>query len=324
MWDETAHGPSVRKSNNIMKKISVIGAGNVGAEVARRCAEKSLGDVILVDIVEGVPQGKALDILQSSPVEGFSSKIEGTNNFSKINNSDIVVVTAGLARKPGMTREDLVIKNAGIITSVSENIKKFAPSSIVIIVTNPLDVMTQLAWKVTGFDAKKVIGMAGILDTARFITFISMETGAAASEIEAMVIGGHGDAMVPMTLHTKVKGKSIRDVLSNEKLEALIQRTRDGGAEIVKLLKTGSAYYAPSSSAVQMVEAIIKDKKQLLPCATLLSGQYGLKEVFIGVPVVLGKDGAEKIVEMTLTDGETKVLLNSAAVIKDTLKLCEK
>lgn len=307
-----------------MKKISVIGAGNVGAEVARRCVEKGLGDVVLVDIVEGIPQGKALDILQSSPVEGFSSSIEGTNDFSKIKSSDVVVVTAGLARKPGMTREDLVIKNAAIITSVSENIKKFAPDSIIIMVTNPLDVMTQLAWKVAGFDAKKVIGMAGILDMARFATFISMETGVPVSGIETMVIGGHGDAMVPMILHTKIKGKNINETLPKDKIEAIIQRTRDGGAEIVKLLKSGSAYYAPSSSAVKMVEAIIKDKKKPLPCATLLTGQYGLTDVFIGVPVILGKDGAEKIVEMELTDDEMKILHNSAAVIKDTLKLCEK
>jgi len=306
-----------------MHKISVIGAGNVGAEVARRCAEKNLGDVILVDVVEGIPQGKALDMLQSSPVEGFTANITGTNDYSLIKDSDIVIVTAGLARKPGMTREDLVKKNALIITSVSEQIKKYAPKSIIIMVTNPLDVMAQLAWKVTGFDNKKVIGMAGILDTARFITFLSMETKVPASKIEAVVIGGHGDAMVPLTKYTKVDRKGVADVISKEKLDAIIQRTKDGGAEIVKLLKTGSAFYAPSASAVAMVDAIINDKKTVMPCAVYLNGQYGLKDVYIGVPVRLGKNGAEGIVEYDIAEEEKHVLHKSAMVVKDTLALCE-
>lgn len=307
-----------------MTKISVIGAGNVGAEVARRCAEKNLGDVILVDVVEGIPQGKAIDMLQSAPVEGFTANITGTNDYSLIKDSNVVVVTAGLARKPGMTREDLVKKNAHIITAVTENIKKYAPKSIIIMVTNPLDVMTQLAWKVSGFDDKKVIGMAGILDTARFITFISMETKVPAGKIEAIVIGGHGDAMVPLTHSAKVNGKSVEQVISKERLDAIIQRTKDGGAEIVKLLKTGSAFYAPSASAVAMVDAIINDKKTVMPCAVYLSGQYGLKDVYIGVPVKLGKHGLEEIIELPLTDEETHVLHKSAMVVKDTLALCEK
>ncbi|MDP3956475.1 MAG: malate dehydrogenase [bacterium] len=307
-----------------MTKISVIGAGNVGAEVARRTAEKNLGDVVLVDIVEGVPQGKALDMLQSSPIEKFSSKIGGTNDYSLIKDSDVVVVTAGLARKPGMTREDLVTKNGQIITFVGEQIKKYAPNSIVIVVTNPLDVMAQLMWKVTKFPPKRVVGMAGILDTARFITFISMETNVPAAKIEAMVIGGHGDAMVPLTKYTTVDGKNIHEVLSKEKVDAIIQRTRDGGAEIVKLLKTGSAYYAPSSSAVQMVESIIKNKRQTLPCSVYLTGQYGLNDVYIGVPAVLGREGVEGIMDYSLTPEETHVLHTSANVIKDTLLLCEK
>ncbi len=313
--------PSGRR---IMKKISVIGAGNVGAETARRIAEKNLADVVLVDIVEGMPQGKALDILQSGPVEGFVAKITGTNDYADIADSDIVIVTAGLARKPGMTREDLVIKNGQIITAISQHIKKYAPKSIVIIVTNPLDVMTQLAWKITGFAHEKVVGMAGILDTARLVTFLSMETGVEPSKIEAMVLGGHGDAMVPLTQYTKIDGKAIEEVLSQERIKEIIQRTCDGGAEIVKLLKTGSAYYAPSSSAVQMAEAIIKDKKSVLPCSAYLSGQYGLLDVFIGVPVKLGANGVEEIIEVKLTDDEKHDLHKSARVIKDTLLLCEK
>ncbi len=307
-----------------MKKISVIGAGNVGAETARRIVEKNLADVVLVDILDGMPQGKALDILQSGPVEGFSSKITGTNDYADIAGSDIVIVTAGLARKPGMTREDLVIKNGQIITAVSQHIKRYAPKSIVIIVTNPLDVMTQLAWKVTGFAHEKVIGMAGILDTARIITFLSMETGVEASKIEAIVLGGHGDAMVPLTQYIKIDGKPIEEVLSKEQIEAIIQRTCDGGAEIVKLLKSGSAYYAPSSSAVQMAEAIIKDKKSVLPCAVYLTGQYDLIDVFIGVPAKLGSSGVLEILELKLTEDEKHKLHKSARVIKDTLILCEK
>ena len=307
-----------------MTKISVIGAGNVGAETARRCAEKNLGEVILVDIIEGIPQGKALDILESAPVEGFTSKITGTNDFSRIKDSDIIVVTAGLARKPGMTREDLVIKNAEIIISVSASIKKFAPESIVLVVTNPLDVMAQLMWKETGFDGKKVIGMAGILDSARFASFIWLETGISPDKIEAMVLGGHGDAMVPLPKYTKINGKPINEVLPKEKVEALIQRTRDGGAEIVKLLKTGSAYYAPSASVVSMVEAIVKDSKKVFPCSVYLDGQYCLAGVFIGVPVKLGKNGVEEIIELELSDFESDALNKSAQVVKDTLKLCGK
>ena len=307
-----------------MTKISVIGAGNVGSETARRCAEKNLGEVVLVDIIDGIPQGKALDILESAPVEGFTCKITGTNDYSQIKDSDIVVVTAGLARKPGMTREDLVIKNAQIIRSIASNIKKHAPSSIVLVVTNPLDVMTQLMQKETGFDSKKVIGMAGILDSARFSSFIWLETGVSPDKIAAMVLGGHGDAMVPLPKYTKINGKPISEVLPKEKVEALIQRTRDGGAEIVSLLKTGSAYYAPSASVVSMVEAIIKDSKKILPCSAYLDGQYCLAGVYIGVPVKLGKTGVEEIIELELSDLEGDALNKSAQVVKDTLKLCGK
>ncbi|MFA5097722.1 MAG: malate dehydrogenase [Candidatus Margulisiibacteriota bacterium] len=307
-----------------MTKISVIGAGNVGAETARRCAEKGLGEVILVDIIDGVPQGKALDILESAPVEGFACKVTGTNDYSRIKGSDIVVVTAGLARKPGMTREDLVIKNAAIIKAVAGNIKAFAPNSIVIVVTNPLDVMTQLMKEETGFDSRKVVGMAGILDSARLASFIWLETGISPNRIEAMVLGGHGDAMVPLPKYTLVDGKPVEKVLPAEKVAALIQRTRDGGAEIVKLLKTGSAYYAPSASAASMVEAIVKDTKKVVPCSAYLEGQYCISGVYIGVPVRLGKKGIEEIIELELSEAEENALNASAQVVKDTFKLCGK
>lgn len=307
-----------------MPKVSVIGAGNVGSEVARRIVEKDLADVILVDIVEGVPQGKALDILQSASVEGFRRTIRGSNDYALIQDSDIVVVTAGLARKPGMTREDLVIKNGQIVKEVSKNIKKYAPKSIVVMVTNPLDVMAQLCWQTTGFDNSRVIGMAGILDTARFVCFLSAETKVPADKIEAVVLGGHGDAMVPLIDYTFIDGKPVRDVIGPEMLTSIVQRTRDGGAEIVKLLKTGSAYYAPSSSAVEMVDCILKDKKKVLPCSAYLKGQYGLLDVFIGVPVKIGANGAEEIIELKLSDEEKHGLHRSARVIKDTLPLCEK
>lgn len=307
-----------------MPKVSVIGAGNVGSEVARRIVEKDLADAVLIDIVEGVPQGKALDILQSAPVEGFNKKIEGSNDYAMIRDSDIVVVTAGLARKPGMTREDLVIRNGQIIKEVSRNIKKYAPKSVVVMVTNPLDVMTQLCWQTTGFDNSKIVGMAGILDTARFICFLSTETKIPAEKIEAIVLGGHGDAMVPLIDYTFIDGKPVKEVIETEILTSIVQRTRDGGAEIVKLLKTGSAYYAPSSSAVEMVDCILKDKKKVLPCSAYLKGQYGLLDVFIGVPVKIGAGGAEEIIELKLTDEEKHELHRSAMVIKDTILLCEK
>ena len=246
-----------------MIKLSVIGAGNVGATCAQRLVEKNLGDVVLVDIIEGIPQGKALDIYQSASVEGFNSKIAGTNDFSEIKDSDIIVVTAGLARKPGMTREDLLKKNAAIITSVAENIKKYAPNSIVVLVTNPLDIMCQLALKVTGFPAKRVVGMAGMLDSARLSAFIMMETGCKPSEVKTMILGGHGDSMVAIVSQTTVKGKPISEVLPKERIDAIVDRAMKGGAEIVKHLKTGSAFYAPSAGAAYMVEQILKIRKRL-------------------------------------------------------------
>lgn len=300
-------------------KVSVFGAGNVGAETARRIAEKNLADVVLVDIVEGLPQGKALDILQSGPVEGFDSKIKGTNDPADIEGSDIVVVTAGIARKPGMSRDDLQAVNAGIVKGITENIKKFAPGSIIIMVTNPLDVMTYLAWKISGFEKRKVFGMAGELDTARMITFISMETGVPSSKIKAMVLGGHGDLMVPLASQTSVNGKPLSALLSREKIDAIIKRTANGGAEIVSLLKSGSAYYAPSASAVKMVEAVLRNKGDIIPSAVILDGEYGLKDVCIGVPAKIGKNGIEKVVELKLPDEDQLMLSRSADSVRESI-----
>ena len=300
-------------------KVSVFGAGNVGAETARRIVEKKLADVVLVDIIEGIPQGKALDILQSGPVERFDCKIKGTNNPSDIEGSNIVVVTAGLARKPGMSRDELQAVNANIVKGIIENIKKFAPGSIIIMVTNPLDVMTYLAWKVSGFEKRRVFGMAGELDTARMIAFISMETGVAASKIKAMVLGGHGDLMVPLASQTKVDGKPLSSLLSKEKIDAMIKRTANGGAEIVNLLKTGSAYYAPSASAVKMVEAVIKNKGSVIPSAVILDGEYGLSDVCIGVPAKIGKNGIEKVVELKLPDEDQIMLKRSVNSVKENI-----
>lgn len=301
-------------------KVSVFGAGNVGSETAMRIVEKKLADVVLVDIIEGIPQGKALDILQSGPVEGFDNRIKGTNDPSEIEGSDIVIVTAGLARKPGMSRDDLQAANAKIIKGITENIKKYAPGSIIIMVTNPLDVMTYLAWKISGFDRRKVFGMAGELDTARMIAFISLETGAPASKIKASVLGGHGELMVPLASQTTVNGKPLASVLPKEKIDAIINRTANGGAEIVNLLKSGSAYYAPSASAVKMSEAVIRNKGSVIPSAVILDGEFGLKDVCIGVPAKIGKNGIEKVVEVKLTDKEREMLLRSANSVRENIE----
>jgi len=304
-----------------MKKITVIGAGHVGATAAQRIVEKELGDVVLLDIIDGLPQGLALDMLESGPVEGFKSMITGTNDYQDTKDSDIVVITAGLARKPGMTREDLLLKNAEIIKSVVSQAAELSPNAILVLVTNPLDIMTQLAKEVSGFPKERVVGMAGILDTARYRTFISLETGVTGKDIEALVLGGHGDAMVPLPSYTKVNGKQISEVLPADKIEALVERTRKGGAEIVGYLKTGSAYYAPSSAAVQMVEAIVKDSKETYPCSAYLEGQYGLNDVYVGVPVKLGAKGAEEIVEIELTAEEKEALTASAKIVKENFEV---
>ena len=298
-------------------KITVIGAGNVGASSAQRIAEKELAnEVVLVDVVDGLPQGKGLDMYESAPVEGFDSKITGTNTYDATANSDIVVITAGIARKPGMSRDDLLNTNAGILKAVTEQAVAKSPKSILIVVSNPLDVMVYVALKVSGFDRHRVIGMAGVLDTARFRLFIAMELNVSVEDVTAFVLGGHGDSMVPLPRYTSVAGIPLGDLLPQEKIDALVTRARNGGIEIVNYLKTGSAYYAPSSAAVQMVEAIVKDKKRILPCATYLQGEYGLRDTVVGVPVKLGKNGIEQIIEIKLTPEESAALKKSADDVK--------
>jgi malate dehydrogenase len=298
-------------------KITVIGAGNVGATTAQRIAEKELAnEVVLVDVVEGLPQGKGLDMYESAPVEGFDSKVIGTNSYDTTANSDVVVITAGIARKPGMSRDDLLSTNAGILKSVTEQAVAKSPRSILLVVSNPLDVMVYVALKVSGFDRHRVIGMAGVLDTARFRSFIAMELNVSVEDVSAFVLGGHGDSMVPLPRYTSVAGIPLSELLPHEKIDALVARTRNGGIEIVNHLKTGSAYYAPSSSAVQMVESIVKDKKRILPSAVYLQGEYGMKDTVVGVPVKLGKNGCEEIIQIKLTSDEQAALQKSADEVK--------
>src|SRR3990172_683332 len=304
-----------------MKKITVIGAGNVGATTAQRLAEKEFAEeVILLDVVEGIPQGKALDMLESGPVESFDTYLKGTNDCSDTKNSDIIIITAGLARKPGMSRDDLLIANADIVKSVTEKSVEHSPQAIIIVVSNPLDVMTYVAFKVSGFERHRVIGMAGILDTARFRTFIANELEVSVKDVDAMVLGGHGDSMVPLVRYTTIGGIPLTEFLSKDKIEKLVDRTRKGGIEIVNYLKTGSAYYAPSSAAVEMVESIVKNKKRILPCSTFLTGEYDLHNVFCGVPVRLGKEGILNIVKLNLLPEELNALKKSAADVLENIK----
>lgn len=296
-----------------MRKVSVIGGGNVGATAALYIAERGIADVTLVDILEGVPQGKSLDLLQSRSVRGFDSKITGTNDFKEIAGSDVVLQTAGFPRKPGMTRTDLLKANAEIIEKAAAAIREYAPKAVVICVTNPLDAMTWLMFKKTGFPPERVMGMAGVLDSARFCCFIAEELGVSANDVQAMVLGGHGDSMVPLPRYTTVSGISLPDLMSKEKIDALVKRTAAGGAEIVSLLKTGSAYYAPAASAAQMVEAVLLDRKRILPAAAYLNGIYGLKDVYCGVPIKLGAAGVEQILELKLSAEELAALQKSAA-----------
>ncbi len=298
-------------------KVTVVGAGFVGATTAQRILEKELADVVLIDIVEGLPQGKALDMMESAPIEGFKTKILGTNQYEETKGSDIIVVTAGLARKPGMSRDDLLFKNAEIVSGIITECAKYSPKAILLIVTNPLDVMTYLAWKKSGFDAKRVFGMAGELDSARYSYFLSEAIGCAPNEVQAMVLGGHGDEMVPVPEHTKAKGKPITEFLKPDVIEAINQRTRDGGAEIVKYLKTGSAFYAPSSSVVRMVRSILEDRGEVIPSCVYLTGQYGIKDVYCGVPARLGREGVGEVVEIELTQLEKAALQTSAEHVRE-------
>ena len=301
----------------MLNKITVVGAGNVGATAAQRLAEKNLArTVVMVDVVEGVPQGKALDQWQSGPVEGYDTRIYGTNDYVMARDSEIFVVTAGIARKPGMSRDDLVKTNAGIVKTVSEQIAKVAPKAIIIVVSNPLDVMCYVAMKASGFPRERVIGMAGVLDTARYRMFLAEAADVSVEDIQAMVLGGHGDSMVPLISYTVVSGIPITQLIPKDKLDQIVTRTKNGGAEIVAHLKTGSAYYAPSAAAVQMVEAIALDKKRILPCAAWLQGEYGLRDVFCGVPCKLGRNGLERIVEVVLTEQEQKDLNASAEAVR--------
>jgi malate dehydrogenase len=301
----------------MIKKATVIGAGQVGATAAMRLAEKELADVVLIDVIDGVPAGKALDLMEAAPVEKHDANILGvTNDYSAAKDSDVVIITAGIPRKPGMSRDDLLTTNMGIMRTVTEQIAAVAPNSILIIVSNPLDAMCHIAYETSGFPKNRVIGMAGVLDSARFRTFISMELNVSVENTHAFVLGGHGDTMVPLPRYSTVAGIPITELMTPERIEALVDRTRNGGAEIVGLLKTGSAYYAPSASAVEMAEAILKDKKKILPCAVMLSGEYGINDLYIGVPVKLGKNGVEEIIEIKLTDEESKALNNSADAVR--------
>ncbi len=305
------------------KKVTVIGAGNVGATAAQRLAEKQLCDVVLVDIVEGVPQGKALDLVEAAAIEKHDSQLTGTNGYDDTADSDIVIITAGIPRKPGMSRDDLISTNAGIVRNVTQEVASRSPEAIIIIVSNPLDAMCHVAYDTCGFPKQRVIGMAGVLDSARFRAFISMELNVSVENTHAFVLGGHGDTMVPLPRYSTVAGIPITELLAKDRIDALVDRTRNGGAEIVGLLKTGSAYYAPASAAVEMAESILKDKKKILPCAAYLQGEYGIQDLFIGVPVKLGAAGAEEIIEITLTEEEQQALKKSADSVqelKDLLK----
>ena len=301
------------------KKVTVVGAGHVGATTGLAIANKGLADIVLTDIIERMPQGKALDMMEATPLMGRDVEITGTNNYVDTQGSDIIVITAGLARKPGMSRDDLLFKNAEIIGGVVDEVTKHSPDSIIIMVTNPLDVMAYLAYKKSGFPRERVIGMAGVLDSARFRTFIAMELGISVDNTHAFVLGGHGDSMVPLPRYSTVAGVPITELMSEEQVNRVVQRTRDGGAEIVSLLGTGSAYFAPAWSVAQMVEAILLDRKEILPCAAFLQGEYGVEDAYVGVPVQLGAGGMEKVFEIDLSDDERNAFEDSVAKVKDSI-----
>ncbi len=303
------------------KKVSIIGAGNVGATTAHWLAAKQLADIVLLDIVEGVPQGKGLDLLQSGPIEGFDSYIVGTNDYADTANSDIIVITSGAPRKPGMSREDLIKINTNITRQCVQNAVPGSPNAILILVNNPLDAMSYVAFKESGFPRNRVLGMAGVLDTARYRTFLAREAGVSVEDVQAMLLGGHGDEMVPLPRFTTVSGIPITQFIESDKLEAIVNRARKGGGEIVALLKTGSAYYAPAAAVAQMVEAILLDKKRVLPCAAYLEGEYGLSDLYFGVPIVLGAGGMEKIIELPLSEDEQALVQKSADAVSSTIDI---
>ncbi|MEW6423730.1 MAG: malate dehydrogenase [Bacillota bacterium] len=303
------------------KKITIVGAGNVGATCAHWAAAKELGDIVLIDVVEGIPQGKALDLMEAAPIEGFDAIITGTNDYANTAGSDVVVITAGIARKPGMSRDDLLATNTKIVKSVTEQVVKNSPDAFIIVVTNPLDVMTYVAYKASGFPPNRVFGMSGILDSARFRTFVALELGISFEDVTTFVLGGHGDDMVPLVRYTYAGGIPIEKLLSRERIDALVERTRKGGAEIVNYLKTGSAYYAPGASVVQMIETILKDKKRILPVAAYLQGEYGEKDIYLGVPAIIGGSGVEKIIEIDLTPEERAALDKSIQSVRKVMAL---
>ncbi len=299
------------------KKVTVVGAGNVGATAAQRLAEKELCDVVLIDIIEGVPQGKALDLAEAAPIEKHDAHLIGANGYEPSADSDIVIITAGIPRKPGMSRDDLISTNAGIVKNVTQEVVRYSPDAVIIIVSNPLDAMCHVAFEASGFPKNRVMGMAGVLDSARFRAFISMELNVSVENTHAFVLGGHGDTMVPLPRYSTVAGIPITELLSKDRIDALVDRTANGGAEIVKLLKSGSAYYAPASAAVEMAESILKDKKKILPCAAYLEGEYGIQGLFMGVPVKLGKNGIEEVIRIRLSEGEQAALNRSAAAVQE-------
>src|SRR5580692_5641057 len=303
-------------------KISIIGAGNVGATAAHWAASKELGDIVLVDIpqVEGMPQGKALDLYEASPIEGFDSRITGATSYEPTVGSDVVIVTAGIPRKPGMSRDDLIATNTGIVKEVAENVAKYSPNAVMIVVSNPLDAMVYVAWRASGFPTKRIIGQAGVLDTARFRSFLAAEVGCSVEDVQALLLGGHGDDMVPLKRYTFAGGIPVTQLVKPDRLEAIIDRARKGGAEIVGLLKTGSAYYAPAAATVQMAEAIIRDKKRILPAAVYCDKEYGVGGYFVGVPVVLGSEGVERIIEIELDEAERKMFQTSVDHVKELVK----
>ncbi len=305
------------------KKITIVGAGNVGATCAHWAAAKELGDIVLIDVAEGIPQGKALDLMEAAPIEGFDCNIVGTNSYEETSDSDLIIITAGIARKPGMSRDDLLSTNARIVASCAEQAAKYSPKAYMIVVTNPLDIMAHVALKASGFPPGRVLGMAGVLDSARFRTFIALELGISFEDVSAFVLGGHGDDMVPLVRYSYAGGIPVEKLIPAERLAAIVERTRKGGAEIVNYLKTGSAYYAPGASVIQMAEAILKDKKRILPVAAYLQGEYGEKDMYFGVPAIIGGEGVEKIIEVDLTDDEKVQIAKSVSSVRNLLKIVD-